>query len=126
METRLYFIVGDLLSNLFVGALVGTVCAFIFGPAWNMWIAMLVGMALGMLIAIPLSLLFGALFGALEVMLPVMLTAMFVGMVMAMRAAVEPIAWLEAAQTSLWLSLMSLGACYAADAILRRRKSPWI
>src|SRR5690606_8904498 len=126
VETRPYLIVGGLLANLFAGALVGAACALIFGPAWNMGIAMLAGMGLGMLIALPVSFLFGALFGAMEVMLPVMLTGMFTSMVVAMRATMEPIAWLEAAKTGSWLGLMSVGACYAANAILRRRKSPWI
>lgn len=36
METRPYFVLGDLLVNLATGALVGLACAALSGPAWNM------------------------------------------------------------------------------------------
>ena len=61
METRPYFIAGDMLANLFAGALVGAICAWLFGPGWNMWVAMLVGMPIGMIVALPVAGLLGAL-----------------------------------------------------------------
>ncbi len=50
MEKRPYFIAGDMLVVSTTGALVGLSCAALFGPAWNMWLSMLIGMAIGMLI----------------------------------------------------------------------------
>ena len=125
METRLYFIVGDLIANIVTGALVGAACALIFGPAWNMWLAMLVGMIVGMAIALPLFLLLGALFGAMEVMIPTMLTAMVVSMVIPMAAAMTPISVAGAAQQGAWYGVGTLAMCYAANAIIRTRASRW-
>lgn len=45
MEQRPYFILGDAFVNSVTGALVALVCTALFGPAWNMWLSMLVGMA---------------------------------------------------------------------------------
>jgi hypothetical protein len=45
IETRPYFVLGDLVSNIAVGALVGVVMAAVLGPAWNMFLAMFVTMA---------------------------------------------------------------------------------
>ena len=36
METRPYFIAGDIVSNVAVGALAGGACALLFGTGWNM------------------------------------------------------------------------------------------
>ena len=55
METRAYFVVGDLVANVGTGALVGLAMAGIFGPDWNMFVAMLLGMALGMALSLPPS-----------------------------------------------------------------------
>lgn len=38
MESRPYFILGDLLANGVIGALVGLVCVGLMGPSWNMWL----------------------------------------------------------------------------------------
>ena len=96
METRPYFLFGDLLANGLAGVLVGVVMAALFGPGWNMILAMFVGMALGMIISLPIALPLGALFGAMEVMVPVMTTGMVAGMVVSMASAMatvmEPVA----------------------------------
>lgn len=126
METRPYFLFGDVLANLFAGALIGGVCALLFGPGWNMWVAMLVGMPLGMIIALPLAITLGALFGAMEVMLPTMTTAMLVSMVIPMMAAMGQITVLAASELGAVLGLCCLALCYLANARLRRRASPWI
>ena len=54
METRPYFVIGDILVNLVCGAVIGGLMALIFTPAWNMFLAMVVGMALGMALSLPL------------------------------------------------------------------------
>ena len=44
MDNRLYFVLGDLLSNIVIGALVGTLAVIVVGTGWNMWLAMLLMM----------------------------------------------------------------------------------
>ncbi len=97
MDHRLYFVLGDLVANTLVGALIGSLAALIVGPGWNMNVATLVLMCLGMLIAGFLSLIIGVLFGAMEVMVPVMLTGMVSGMVVGMWAAMTPLSVTTAA-----------------------------
>jgi len=84
METRAYFLFGDIISNLSVGALTALTCGFLFS-SWPMWIGMIVAMVLGMIIATAATVtIFLPRFGAMEVMLPVMTTGMFAGMAVVM------------------------------------------
>ena len=92
MESRPYFLLGDIFSNGVLGALAGTSCAALVGESWKMLPAMLVGMLLGMALAAPLQFVCGIFFGAFEVMLPMMLTGMMTGMVIAMVAATPRVA----------------------------------
>lgn len=80
MDHRLYFVFGDLVSNMVAGILVAFCAALLIGTGWNMFVAMIVMMALGMVLCIFLSLGLGILFGAMEIMVPMMLTGMFSGM----------------------------------------------
>ena len=101
MDNRLYFIIGDLVSNLGAGVLIAVSALLLIGSGWNMFIAMVVMMALGMVAGLFLSLVLGILFGAMEVMVPVMLTGMFSGMISAMWLAMTEVpilhlAWLGA------------------------------
>ena len=125
METRPYFIAGDIVSNLAVGALVGGGCALLFGPGWNMFVAMVIGMALGMVLSLPLALLLSAFFGALETILPVMTTGMVAGMVISMKASLMAMRVADAA----WLGCVSgLGvvvATYLANGVIRPRAKRW-
>ena len=91
MDNRLFFIVGDLVSNLGAGVLIAVSAVLLIGTGWNMLIAMVVMMALGMVAGLFLSLVLGILFGAMEVMVPVMLTGMFSGMLSAMWLAMTEV-----------------------------------
>ena len=91
MDNRLYFIIGDLVSNLGAGVLIAVSAVLLIGSGWNMFIAMVVMMALGMVAGLFLSLVLGILFGAMEVMVPVMLTGMFSGMISAMWLAMTEV-----------------------------------
>ena len=88
MDSRLYFVLGDLFSNVLVGAVAGWLCALIIGTGWNMWVAMFVAMAIGMIVGTLLWLPLGMKFGTMEVMVPVMFGGMLSGMVVGMWAAV--------------------------------------
>ena len=125
LETRPYFVFGDLLANASVGAAVGLICAACFGPAWNMVLAMFAGMALGMALSLPPALGFGALFGAMEVMVPVMTTGMVAGMVVSMAGAMGEVSLARGAQLGLTSGVGVMVATYAANAVIRRRAPRW-
>lgn len=127
MERRPYFIFGDLVACLATGALVGAACAALFGPGWNMLLAMFVGMALGMALTLPLTfLVFLALFGAMEVMVPSMLTGMVVGMVVSMEAAMQGVTVLQGIEAGLVVGFLCMVGTYLLNARLTRRAEPWI
>ena len=125
METRPYFVLGDVLANSVVGALVGVASAALFGPGWNMIIAMLVGMALGMVISLPALLGFVVFFGAMEVMVPAMTTGMVAGMVVSMSATMGPLSFASAAVLGVKSGLGVLVAIYLANIIVKRRAALW-
>ena len=97
MDSRLYFVLGDLGSNVFIGLVVGWLSAMLVGVGWNMYLAMVVTMVLGMVVGTILWLPLGILFGAMELMVPTMFTGMASGMVVGMWAAMEPLGANEAA-----------------------------
>ena len=125
METRPYFVAGALVTNAATGALAGLVMAWLFGPAWNMFVAMLIGMALGMAISLPIALVLGAFFGAMEVMVPAMTTGMFAGMVVAMAASMGEVALARGAGMGAVSGVGVLIATYLANAVIRSRGSQW-
>ena len=89
MEKRLYFLLGDVLSNSAVGILAGLATASLVGTGWPMLIGMLVGMVIGMLVSFLGPIVFSPLFGAHEIMLPTMLSSMLAGMLFGMAAAMQ-------------------------------------
>ena len=118
MESRPYFLLGDIFSNGVLGALAGTSCAALVGESWKMLPAMLVGMLLGMALAAPLQFVCGIFFGAFEVMLPMMLTGMMTGMVIAMVAATRELPWDRGALWGAGLGVAVLAFTYLANAFL--------
>ena len=129
METRPYFIFGDLFANGLAGVLVGAASALLFGPEWNMILAMFVGMAIGMGLSMPVAFPLGALFGAMEIMLPVMTTGMVAGMVVSMAAAMapmaEPVSLWRGAELGFYSGMLTLAACYVANVWIQGRASRW-
>ena len=96
MDSRLYFVLGDLASNVLVGAVVGWLCALLVGVGWNMFFTMLLTMVIGMIVGTALWLPLGTLFGAMEVMVPTMFGGMLSGMVVGMWATMAPLGGYEA------------------------------
>ena len=120
MNDRFYFLLGDILSNMLVGAAAAAVCALLIDPDWNMLLAMLLGMPLGMLLALLLGLfLLYRYFGANEVMVPTMLSGMAAGMLTAMTAAMQPLSVSSAALCGALVGLAILGFCYYSDYLIR-------
>ncbi len=125
LETRPYFVFGDLVTNCVAGVVVSLIMAAIFGPGWNMLIAMIVGMFLGMAITLPIALLSGALFGAMEVMVPTMLTGMVAGMVVSMAAAMGEVGFAWSARVGVCSGIGVVIVSYVANSVIRRRNSHW-
>ncbi len=116
---------GDLAVNIVAGSVIAVITAALFGPSWNMVLAMIVGMALGMLISLPIAILSGALFGAMEVMIPVMTTGMVAGMLVSMVAAMGEVALGWSARVGAIIGIGVAIATYVANSVIRRRASRW-
>ena len=125
METRLYFIAGDLASNTLLGGVVGSVCSALFNDGWSMIPAMLLGMVLGMVLSLPIEFVCGLFFGAFEVMLPMMLTGMAAGMVVSMAASMTALQWQHAALAGAAVGIATLAFTYVANALLTRGVKRW-
>lgn len=125
METRPYFVLGDIGSNVVAGALVGGVCAWLLPPEWNMVVAMVAGMALGMATSLPAAFLLSGMFGAMETLLPVMTTGMVAGMVVAMQASLTVVRPEDAVRIGGLCGLAVVTTTYAANALIRPRAARW-
>ena len=125
METRPYFLIGDLASNVLSGAAVGILCAAAIGTSWNHTLAMIVGMVLGMAAVLPMQLACNIFFGAFETMLPMMLTGMAAGMVVSMAAAERLVPWREAGLQGAVIGLAVLVFTYVANGILHGEVRRW-
>lgn len=116
---------GDLTVNVVAGSVIGLISAALFGPSWNMWLAMLFGMTFGMVISLPLAILSGALFGAMEVMIPVMTTGMVAGMLVSMAAAMGEVSFGWAARVGACSGVAVAVATYLANSVIKRRAVRW-
>lgn len=124
LETRPYFVVGDLLANSGLGALVGVCCALVIPQNWSSFVAMMAGMFLGMLIAIPVQLASSLLLGAFETMLPMMLSGMSSGMLVAMMASQGLVPWRDGLATGALAGLAVVAFTYVMNALLTREANP--
>lgn len=119
MDSRIYFVVGDVLVNVAIGLLVAVVSYWLVSTNWNMlvamWLMMFVGMVLAMLFALPA----GILFGAMEVMLPMKLSGMLSGMVVGMWAAMQPIALSQAIGVGATMGLVSIVLVWILNSRIR-------
>lgn len=121
METRAYFLFGDLFGNLIVGALAAIVCGYLFS-GWPMIVGMIVAMFLGMIISTVLTLaVLLKWFGAMEVMLPVMTTGMFSSMVVVMWPPQSGYSVVDATEIGLSVGAAIFVTTWIINAILVRR-----
>lgn len=123
MDSRLYFVLGDLASNLLVGALAGWLSALVIGDGWNMWLAMFLAMGLGMLLALVLFFPLGMAFGAMEVMVPTMFSGMLGGMVVGMWAAMQPVSDAGALLAGAGCGLVGINVVWVLNVGLRGPRS---
>jgi hypothetical protein len=117
----MYFIAGDVLSNVVMGMVAAWLSVAVVEPSWSMSAGMLAGMLAGMASGLVVTPLFVALFGAMEVMLPVMLTAMLSGMVFGMAGAMQAPALAALLPGGGTIGLLVLLLTYAVDARLHGR-----
>ena len=121
MEKRPYFLIGDVLSNAIVGAVVALICVSAFSDAWHPGLAMVAGMGVGSAVGMLLVMLVSVAFGAFEVMLPVMTTGMLVGMLSATSTA----AVRDAAAGGSLVGVGVLVLTYLLNARLQRQGGTW-
>lgn len=119
MDSRLYFVLGDLFSNILVGVVAGWLAALVVGEGWNMFLAMVLAMVIGMAVGTILWLPLGTLFGAMEVMLPTMFGGMLSGMVVGMWAAMAPVGGFAAALVGGVCGLLSIVIVWVMNNTLR-------
>ena len=119
MDNRLYFVLGDLLANITLGALIGALAVMLVGTGWNMWLAMVLMMVLGMVLSFFGAFGFGICFGAMEVIVPGMLTGMISGMVVGMWHAMTPMSVTHGIVIGGITGLMVLTIVWIASASLR-------
>lgn len=115
-----YFLYGDIVANCLVGVVAALCCNWLIDSSWSMLPAMIIAMALGMLVAMVLSLAFlMRFFGAMEVMLPTMLSGMWAGMIVGMRAAMVPLATIDAIIYGALTGLAIIALCWALNSRLQ-------
>ena len=119
MDKRFYFVFGDLLSNVLVGAIVAWVSWLIVSPDWNMFVAMWAMMFVGMAISLPLFIPASMLFGAMEIMLPTMFTGMLSGMVVGMWIPMSPLSALQAVAIGAAVGVLGIVIIWVMNARLR-------
>jgi hypothetical protein len=122
MRIRPYFLLGDVLANVCVGALIAWVMSAFVSPAWPMLVAMIVSMFLGMFLSLIVGLvLFFRFFGAMEVMLPTMFSGMLSGMCVGMAASMVPVATGTALWAGALIGLVTVIAIYGANYLINGR-----
>lgn len=108
-----YFLFGDFLSVIVIGALAGVAALAVTPSGWPMIPAMLPAMLVGMLVALVLApLVFARYFGAMEVMVPAMLGGMLAGMWAGMKLAMSNAGYTQAAIDGALIGAASLVFCY--------------
>jgi len=119
VEKRLFFVFGDLLTNLVIGGCAALLVSLAVPQSWGMFVGMLAGMVLGMLFASLLSFLFIPFFGAMEVMIPAMTTGMLSGMVAGHLAATYHLSEANLLCVGSVLGATVVAVTYALNAFLK-------
>lgn len=118
MERRIYFIAGDVLTNLAAGIFGAWLAWLAVSGDWSMLMAMVVGMIIGMAAGSFCGIFFTPLFGSMELMLPASLSGMLGGMTVAMLHIMIGISAAYAAWCGGAAGLLSLAFTYILQARL--------
>jgi hypothetical protein len=119
LDSRIGYVLGDLLANVALGAVVGLFCWLIVGPAWNMWIAMFLMMAIGSIVGLVGFFIVSRWLGAMESMVPLMLTGELTGMVVGMFVPMMPFTPLRAIVWGLACGAASMAIIWIVNSLLR-------
>jgi hypothetical protein len=119
LDHRLFFVVGDFLANLLVGAVVGLICWAIVSPSWNMWIAMFAMMPVGTVVGLIMFFPIGIKLGAMEVMVPRMVSGELSGMVVGMAGAMAVLTPAQGALLGAASGMAGIFFVWAANTLLR-------
>ena len=119
MDSRLFYVMGDLGSNILVGLVVGWLCSIVVATGWSMFFTMLFTMALGMIVGMLLFFPLGIFFGAMEVMLPLMFSGMISGMVVGMWCTMTPMVGATASFYGALCGLVSIVAIWIINNTVR-------
>jgi len=119
VDHRLFFVVGDLLANILVGAIAGLLSWLIVDTGWNMVIAMFVMMAVGMIAGLVVFMAVTFKLGAMEVMVPVMFSGMLSGMFVGMALAMMPLTLADAAMYGGMSGVLGIVIVWIANSLLR-------
>ena len=123
MFWRIYFIVGDILACVTVGAASGWLTSIIVPGDWFALAAMAVGMTVGVMVGLLGAILFTPFFGSFEVMLPSSLSGMVAGMAFGMIETMAEISWKEAVWGGALVGLLCLIITYLLQLKLRGEAS---
>jgi len=119
MDSRAFYVAGDLIANVVIGVIVALVSWALVGPGWNMWLAMAAMMALGMVLGLVLFFPFSIKLGAHETMIPAMYTGMWAGMFVGMTAAMMPLTMRHAAELGAMVGAAEIVFIWIVNTILR-------
>lgn len=119
MDQRLFYVVGDFLANLAIGAIAGLISWSIVSPAWNMWAAMFAMMVLGMVVGLVLYFPVGIKLGAMEAMIPGMYTGMWASMVVGMMESMMQLPMHHALEMGAACGVGEIVFIWIANTILR-------
>lgn len=119
MDSRLFYVVGDLVANVVIGVVVALMAWAIVGPGWNMWLAMGSMMVLGMLLGLALFFPFSIKLGAHETMIPAMYTGMWAGMFVGMIATMMPLTMDHAAELGVMVGAAEIVFIWIVNTLLR-------
>lgn len=118
MAWRFYFIFGDVLACVTVGAASGWLTSIIVPGDWFTLAAMATGMIVGMLVGLFGAIPFTPFFGSFEIMLPSSLSGIVAGMAFGMIDTVVGIDWKEALLGGGLIGLLCLIGTYVLNSRL--------
>ena len=117
MERRPYFIFGDLLACVSVGAAAAWLVWLVVPGGWFAPVGMAIGMVAGLLVGTVGGFLFTPFFGSMEISMPTVLTGMVAGMAGGMLPALTA----AGAGTALWVGAAAGLLCLAYTYFLQAR-----
>ena len=118
MAWKFYFLFGDVLACVTVGAASGWLTSIIVPGDWFTLAAMATGMIVGMLVGLIGAIPFTPFFGSFEIMLPSSLSGIVAGMAFGMIDTVVGIDWKEALLGGGLIGLLCLIGTYVLNSRL--------